>query len=85
MFHVVDTTLGLPHTAIDPLLVSTGALYNDSGATAVDNVDGNITSSLSTYGVGAVSTSLPTGTAYFTITYTVQVGHQSLLESLSAQ
>ena len=53
--------------------VSTGATYSDPGATASDNVDGNLTSSLATYGIGAVSTSTPTGTTYFTITYTVQV------------
>ena len=50
-----------------------GATYTDPGATAMDNVDGNITSSLSTYGIGAVSTAAPTGTSSpFTITYNVQ-------------
>ena len=48
-------------------------MYTDPGAIAIDNVDGNITSSLSAYGIGAVSTAKPTGTVYYTITYTVQV------------
>ena len=35
-------------------------MYKDPGATAMDNVDGNITSQLSTFGVGAVQTTAPT-------------------------
>lgn len=58
----------------DSLFVPIGTKYTDPGATAFDNVDGNLTSSLSTFGVGAVLTSKPTGTKYFTVTYTVQVG-----------
>ena len=53
--------------------VAAGAVYTDPGATALDNVDGNLTSSLSAFGTGAVSTAKPTGTTYFTVTYTVQV------------
>ncbi|KAL9589637.1 MAG: hypothetical protein Q9203_001560 [Teloschistes exilis] len=52
-----------------------GTAYNDAGAVAFDNIDGNITSSLSAYGIGAVSTSKPTGNSYFIITYTVQQGN----------
>ena len=58
------------------LCVLPGAVYTDPGATAYDNVDGNLTSSLSSFGIGAVFTSLPTGSSYFTITYTVQVFSQ---------
>lgn len=54
-----------------------GTVYNDPGAVAFDNIDGNITSSLSAYGIGAVSTSKPTGNSYFTITYTVQVSQHT--------
>ena len=36
-----------------------GVHYVDPGATAYDNVDGNITSRLSTFGVGAVDTTTP--------------------------
>ena len=50
-----------------------GSVYTDPGATAYDNVDGNLTSSLSSFGIGSVFTSQPTGTKYFNITYTVQV------------
>ncbi|DBA96111.1 TPA: hypothetical protein ACH3X1_001605 [Trebouxia sp. C0004] len=46
--------------------------YTDPGATATDNVDGNITSRLTTYGVGAVKTVAPTATASpYVITYNV--------------
>lgn len=55
------------------LWVLPGTVYIDPGATAYDNVDGNLTSSLSSFGIGSVFTSLPTGTSYFNITYTVQV------------
>ena len=44
----------------------------DPGATATDNVDGSITSQLSTFGVGAVDTSAPTAaSAPYLITYDV--------------
>lgn len=47
-------------------------MYIDPGATATDNVDGNITSRLTTYGVGAVKTVAPTATASpYVITYNV--------------
>ena len=44
-------------------LLHAGSKYVDPGATATDNVDGNITSQLSTYGVGAVKTTAPTATS----------------------
>lgn len=50
-----------------------GAVYTDPGATAYDTVDGDLTSSLSSYGIGSVFTSSPTGTSHFNVTYTVQV------------
>lgn len=55
------------------LCVVPGAVYTDLGATAYDTIDGNLTSSLSSYGIGSVFTSSPTGTSYFAVTYTVQV------------
>lgn len=55
------------------MCVVPGAVYVDPGATAYDTIDGNLTNSLSSFGIGSVFTSLPTGTSYFTITYTVQV------------
>ena len=55
------------------LCVVPGAVYTDSGATAYDTIDGNLTSGLSSYGIGSVFTSSPTGTSYFNVTYTVQV------------
>lgn len=65
----------LPQHALDWLLAySANVVYTDPGARAFDNMDGNITSRLSTYGVGAVSTAKPTGSSYYTTTYTVQVG-----------
>ena len=49
-----------------------GSTYVDPGATATDNVDGNITSRLCTFGVGAVDTSAPTtASAPYLITYDV--------------
>ncbi len=49
-----------------------GTTYVDPGATATDNVDGNITSQLSTFGVGAVDTSAPTAASGpYLITYDV--------------
>ncbi len=49
-----------------------GTTYVDPGATATDNIDGNITSRLSTFGVGAVDTSAPTtAKAPYLITYDV--------------
>lgn len=42
--------------------VHAGTKYIDPGATAWDNVDGNLTDQLSTYGVGAVRTAAPTPT-----------------------
>ena len=45
----------------------------DPGATATDSIDGNITSRLTTYGVGAVKTVSPTATASpYVVTYNVQ-------------
>ncbi|KAL0020782.1 hypothetical protein WJX79_001465 [Trebouxia sp. C0005] len=63
-------------TAAGQLLVVTtvyvGTTYIDPGATATDNVDGNITSRLTTYGVGAVKTAAPTASASpYVITYSV--------------
>ena len=49
-----------------------GTTYVDPGATATDNVDGNITSRLSTYGVGSVKTTAPTSVSSpYVITYDV--------------
>ena len=49
-----------------------GSNYIDPGATANDNVDGNITSQLSTYGVGAIKTIVPTlASAPYLIKYDV--------------
>ena len=62
------------------LSVSSGAVYTDPGATAYDNIDGNLTRSLSSFGIGSVSTSTPTGAMYFTITYSVQVGKYSMID-----
>ncbi|KAL0024068.1 hypothetical protein WJX79_002467 [Trebouxia sp. C0005] len=63
-------------TSTGQLLVVTtvyvGTTYVDPGATATDNVDGDITSELSTFGVGAVDTSAPTvASAPYLITYDV--------------
>lgn len=53
-------------------LVRAGTKYIDPGATAMDNVDGNLTDQLSTYGVGAVRTAAPTPTgAPYIIKYDV--------------
>lgn len=49
-----------------------GSTYVDSGATATDNVDGNITSELSTFGLGAIDTTAPSNASDpFLITYDV--------------
>ena len=49
-----------------------GSAYTDPGATATDNVDGNITSRLSTFGLGAVDTTAPNNASNpFFITYDV--------------
>lgn len=49
-----------------------GSIYTDPGATASDNTDGNITSRLSTFGLGAVDTSAPTNASNpYLITYDV--------------
>lgn len=49
-----------------------GRAYVDPGATATDNVDGNITSRLSTFGLGAVDTTAPNNASDpFFITYDV--------------
>ena len=49
-----------------------GSVYVDPGATATDNVDGNITSELSTFGLGAIDTSAPNNASDpFLITYDV--------------
>jgi len=52
----------------NPLSVLVGSPFADPGATATDLVDGNLTASIITGGVAAVSTAIP-GT--FTITYDV--------------
>lgn len=53
--------------------VHAGVKYSDPGATAADNVDGNVTSQLSSFGVGAVVTTRPTAAASpFVITYNVK-------------
>ena len=50
-----------------------GVKYTDPGATATDNVDGNLTSQLSSFGVGAVVTTRPTAAASpFVIAYNVK-------------
>ena len=52
--------------------VVAGSAYTDPGATATDNVDGNITSRLSTFGLGAVDTTAPNNASdTFLITYDV--------------
>ena len=52
--------------------VLVGSAYVDSGATADDAVDGNLTASVSQYGVKAVSTAAPTGpSSPFVIQYRV--------------
>lgn len=49
-----------------------GSIYVDPGATATDNVDGNITSKLSTFGLGAIDTNTPSNASDpFLITYDV--------------
>ena len=53
--------------------MNAGVKYSDPGATATDNVDGNLTSQLSSFGVGAVVTTRPTAAASpFVITYNVK-------------
>ena len=65
---VKDCCFDKPYCSMMP-----GSTYTDPGATAIDAVDGNITSSLSTYGIGAVSTAAPTNaSSAYIITYTVQ-------------
>lgn len=52
--------------------VHAGTKYVDPGAVAIDNIDGNLTNQLSTYGVGAVRTTAPTPTgAPYIIKYDV--------------
>ena len=59
-------------TSIPASVFRAGTTYADPGATATDNVDGDITSRLSTFGVGAVSTTAPTNaSAPYLITYDV--------------
>jgi hypothetical protein len=54
------------------LHVRTGVPYLDPGATAYDTVDGNVTSLLEAYGVGAVVTTAPTlANQPFVVTYGV--------------
>ncbi len=49
-----------------------GTTYVDLGATAMDNIDGNITSRLSTFGIGKVVTTAPNNaSAPYIITYDV--------------
>ena len=49
-----------------------GSTYVDPGATATDKVDGNVTSKLSTFGLGAIDTSAPNNASRpFLITYDV--------------
>lgn len=60
------------HTFDDATVVPVGTTYVDPGATAKDNVDGDITSELTSYGIGAVKTTAPTASASpFYITYDV--------------
>ncbi|KAL0020772.1 hypothetical protein WJX77_012245 [Trebouxia sp. C0004] len=73
---LLNSMSGNATSAAGQLLVVTkvyvGSTYTDPGATATDNVDGNITSRLTTYGVGAVKTVAPTATASpYVITYNV--------------
>jgi len=60
------------HTSDDAKPAPVGTTYVDPGATAKDNVDGDITSELTSYGIGAVKTTAPTSssTPYY-ITYDV--------------
>ena len=54
------------------LMCAAGTNYVDPGATATDNVDGNITSRLTSYGIGAVKTTAPTASSSpYLITYDV--------------
>ncbi|KAL3156032.1 hypothetical protein ABBQ32_013021 [Trebouxia sp. C0010 RCD-2024] len=54
------------------MVVHTGSPYVDPGATATDNTDGNITSRLSTFGLGAVDTTSPNNASNpYLITYDV--------------
>ena len=49
-----------------------GSPYTDPGATATDNADGNITTRLSTFGLGAVDTTAPNNASNpYLITYDV--------------
>ena len=65
---VVDTTLPvITLSGSSPVTVEVGSLYIDSGATASDNIDGDITSSIVT--VNPVNTAL-IGT--YTVTYNVE-------------
>ena len=60
------------HTFDDAKVVPVGTTYVDPGATAKDNVDGDITSDLTSYGIGAVKTTAPTASSSpYYITYDV--------------
>jgi len=60
------------HTFDDAEPFPAGTAYADPGATAMDNVDGNITSKLTSYGIGAVKTIAPTSSSSpYYITYDV--------------
>ena len=60
------------HTFDDARVVPVGTTYVDPGATAKDNVDGDIMSELTSYGIGAVKTTAPTASASpYYITYDV--------------
>ena len=64
-----------------PAPLSAGTSYSDAGATATDNVDGDITSRISAYGTSLVSSKVPTpaGTPYV-VTYDVsdRAGNRAL-------
>jgi hypothetical protein len=65
-----DTTLPVITMAgTAQVVVSVGGTYTDLGATATDDVDGNITASIVTTGVSSVNTSTA---GDYTITYTVK-------------
>ncbi|MFC1801965.1 DUF5011 domain-containing protein [Patescibacteria group bacterium] len=64
---VADTTSPvITLTGSSSVTVNQGATYNDNGATATDDVDGDITSNITT--VNPVNTSIP---ATYTVTYNV--------------
>jgi hypothetical protein len=65
-----DTTLPVISMAgTSEVIVSVGGSYTDLGATATDDVDGNITANMTTTGVSSVNTSTA---GDYTITYSVK-------------